>query len=94
MEYLVIKTDRDMQISTQKVKANELNEALNKAEEESNWKDTLYDDCILEGLDIYPNDIQAIACGRWIGGYFEPELPSQDWMCFYCDDNIANCCCD
>ena len=60
MEYLVIKTDRDMQISTQKVIANELNEALNKAEEESNWKDTLYDDCILEGLDIYPNDIQAI----------------------------------
>ncbi len=60
MEWLVIKTDRDMQISTQKVLANELNEALNKAEEESNWKDTLYDDCILEGLDIYPNDIQAI----------------------------------
>ena len=60
MEYLVIKTDRDMQISTQKVIANELNEALNKAEEESNWKDTLYDDCILEGLDIYSNDIQAI----------------------------------
>jgi hypothetical protein len=60
MEYLVIKTDRDMQISTQKVIANELNEALNKAEEESNWKDTLYDDCILEGLDIYPNDIQAV----------------------------------
>ena len=60
MEWLVIKTDRDMQISTQKVIANELNEALNKAEEESNWKDTLYDDCILEGLDIYPNDIQAI----------------------------------
>ena len=60
MEYLVIKTDRDMQISTQKVIANELNEALNKAEEESNWKDTLYDDFILDGLDIYPNDIQAI----------------------------------
>ena len=60
MEYLVIKTDRYMQISTQKVIANELNEALNKAEEESNWKDTLFDDCILEGLDIYPNDIQAI----------------------------------
>ena len=60
MEYLVIKTDKDMQISTQKVLANELNEALNKAEEESNWKDTLFDDCILEGLDIYPNDIQAI----------------------------------
>ena len=60
MEYLVIKTDRYMQISTQKVLANELNEALNKAEEESNWKDTLFDDCILEGLDIYPNDIQAI----------------------------------
>jgi len=60
MKWLVIKTDRDMQISTQKVIANELNEALNKAEEESNWKDTLYDDCILEGLDIYPNDIQAI----------------------------------
>ena len=64
MEWLVIKTDRDMQISTQKVIANELNEALNKAEEESNWKDTLYDDCILEGLDIYPNDIQAIACDQ------------------------------
>ena len=60
MQWLVIKTDRDMQISTQKVLANELNEALNKAEEESNWKDTLFDDCILEGLDIYPNDIQAI----------------------------------
>ena len=60
MEWLVIKTDRDMQISTQKVIANELNEALNKAEEESNWKDTLCDDSILEGLDIYPNDIQAI----------------------------------
>ena len=60
MQWLVIKTDRDMQISTQKVIANELNEALNKAEEESNWKDTLCDDSILEGLDIYPNDIQAI----------------------------------
>ena len=60
MQWLVIKTDRDMQISTQKVIANELNEALNKAEEESNWKDTLCDDCILEGLDIYHNDIQAI----------------------------------
>jgi len=60
MEWLVIKTNRDMKISTQKIMANELNEALNKAEEESNWKDTLYDDCILEGLDIYPNDIQAI----------------------------------
>jgi len=60
MEWLVIKTNRDMEISTQKIMANELNEALNKAEEESNWKDTLYDDCILEGLDIYPNDIQAI----------------------------------
>ena len=60
MKWLVIKTDRDMQISTQKVIANELNEALNKAEEESNWKDTLYDDCILEGLSIYPEDIQAI----------------------------------
>jgi len=60
MEWLVIKTNRDMEISTQKIIANELNEALNKAEEESNWKDTLYDDCILEGLDIYPNDIQAI----------------------------------
>jgi len=31
---------------------------------------------------------------RWIGQYFEPELPSQDWTCSYCDDNIANCCCD
>jgi len=60
MEYLVIKTDRDMQISTQKVIANELNEALNKAEEVADWKDALYDDCILEDLDIYPNDIQAI----------------------------------
>ena len=60
MEWLVIKTDRDMQISTQKVIANELNEALNKAEELADWKDTLYDDCILEGLDIYPDDIQAI----------------------------------
>ena len=60
MEYLVIKTDRDMQISTQKVIANELNEALNKAEELADWKDTLYDDCILEGLSIYPDDIQAI----------------------------------
>jgi len=60
MEWLVIKTNRDMEIYTQKIMANELNEALNKAEEESNWKDTLYDDCILEGLDIYPNDIQAI----------------------------------
>ena len=60
MQWLVIKTDRDMKISTQKVIANELNEALNKAEEESNWKDTLCDDSILEGLDIYPNDIQAI----------------------------------
>ena len=39
MEWLVIKTDRDMKISTQKVIANELNEALNKAEEESNWED-------------------------------------------------------
>ena len=32
MEWLVIKTDRDMQISIQKVIANELNEALNKAD--------------------------------------------------------------
>tara|TARA_R110001583_G_scaffold132872_1_gene284773 strand:+ start:753 stop:950 length:198 start_codon:yes stop_codon:yes gene_type:complete len=60
MEWLVIKTNRDMEISTQKVIANELNEALNKAEELADWKDTLYDDCILEGLSIYPDDIQAI----------------------------------
>ena len=60
MKWLVIKTDRVMQISTQKVIANELNEALNKAEELADWKDTLYDDCILEGLSIYPEDIQAI----------------------------------
>ena len=58
--WIVIKTDRDMQISTQKVIANELNEALNKAEELADWKDTLYDDCILEGLSIYPDDIQAV----------------------------------
>ena len=49
-----------MDIFTQKVVANELNEALNKAEEVSDWKETLYDDCILEGIGIYPNDIQAI----------------------------------
>ena len=60
MEWLVIKTNRDMEISTQKVIANELNEALNKAEEVADWKDTLYDDCILEGLSIYPDDIQAV----------------------------------
>jgi len=60
MEWLVIKTNRDMEISTQKVIANELNEALNKAEELADWKDTLYDDCILEGLSIYPDDIQAV----------------------------------
>ena len=60
MEWLVIKTNRDMEISTQKVIANELNEALNKAEELADWKDTLYDDCILEGLSISPDDIQAV----------------------------------
>ena len=60
MEWLVVKTNRNMDIFTQEVEANELNDALNKAEEVSDWKDTLYDDCILEGLDIYPNDIQAI----------------------------------
>ena len=31
---------------------------------------------------------------RWIGQYFEPELPSQDWTCSYCEENIACCCCD
>tara|TARA_R100001463_G_scaffold125690_1_gene183197 strand:- start:193 stop:390 length:198 start_codon:yes stop_codon:yes gene_type:complete len=60
MEWLIVKTNRYMEISTQKVIANELNEALNKAEEIADWEDALYDDCILEGLDIYPNDIQAI----------------------------------
>ena len=49
-----------MDIFTQKVVANELNEALNKAEEVSDWKETLYDDCILEGIGIFPNDIQAV----------------------------------
>tara|TARA_R100000781_G_scaffold2246_2_gene3663 strand:+ start:1086 stop:1286 length:201 start_codon:yes stop_codon:yes gene_type:complete len=60
MEWLVIKTNRNMDIFTQKVEANELNDALNKAEEVSDWKDTIYDDSILEGIDIFPNDIQAI----------------------------------
>jgi len=60
MNWLVVKTNRNMDIFTQKVVANELNEALNKAEEVSDWKETLYDDCILEGIGIYPNDIQAI----------------------------------
>jgi len=59
-EWLVIKTNKYMKIFTQRVKANELNDALNKAEEISNWKNTSYDDSILEGLAIYPNDIQAI----------------------------------
>jgi len=59
-EWLVIKTNKSMKILTQKVKANELNDALNKAEEISDWKNTSYDDSILEGLAIYPDDIQAI----------------------------------
>ncbi len=59
-EWLVIKTNKSMKILTQKVKANELNDALNKAEEISDWKNTSYDDSTLEGLAIYPNDIQAI----------------------------------
>ncbi len=49
-----------MKIFTQRVKANELNEAINKAEEISDWKNTFYDDSMLEGLAIYPDDIQAI----------------------------------
>ena len=59
-KWLVIKTNKYMKIFTQRVKANELNDALNKAEEISDWKNTSYDDFILEGLAIYPNDIQAI----------------------------------
>ena len=59
-EWLVIKTNKSMKILTQKVKANELNDALNKAEEISDWKNTSYDDSTLEGLAIYPDDIQAI----------------------------------
>ena len=59
-EWLVIKTNKHMKIFTQRVKANELNDALNRAEEISDWKNTFYDDSILEGLAIYPDDIQAI----------------------------------
>ena len=59
-EWLVIKTNKYMKIFTQRVKANELNDALNKAEEISDWKNTLHDDSVLEGLAIYPDDIQAI----------------------------------
>tara|TARA_B100000900_G_scaffold362881_1_gene336473 strand:+ start:44 stop:244 length:201 start_codon:yes stop_codon:yes gene_type:complete len=59
-KWLVIKTNKHMKIFTQRVKANELNEAINKAEEISDWKNTFYDDSMLEGLAIYPDDIQAI----------------------------------
>lgn len=59
-EWLVIKTNKYMKIFIQRVKANELNDALNKAEEISDWKNTSYDDSILKGLAIYPDDIQAI----------------------------------
>tara|TARA_R100000353_G_scaffold6008_6_gene8160 strand:- start:529 stop:729 length:201 start_codon:yes stop_codon:yes gene_type:complete len=59
-EWLVIKTNKHMKIFTQRIKANKLNDALNKAEEISDWKNTFYDDSILEGLAIYPDDIQAI----------------------------------
>ena len=59
-EWLVIKTNKHMKIFTQKVKANEINDAINKAEEISDWKNTSNDDSVLEGLVIYPNDIQAL----------------------------------
>ena len=59
-EWLVVKTNKNMKIFTQRVKANGLNDALNKAEEISDWKNTLHDDSVLEGLAIYPDDIQAL----------------------------------
>jgi hypothetical protein len=44
----------------QYVSAVNVRYALIRAEKISDWQDTLYDDSILEGLDIYPNDIQAV----------------------------------
>ncbi len=59
-EWLVIKTNKHMKISTQRVKANGIDDAINKAEEIYDWKNTFHDDSELEGLAIYPDDIQAI----------------------------------
>tara|TARA_R100001460_G_scaffold6992_2_gene18068 strand:+ start:489 stop:686 length:198 start_codon:yes stop_codon:yes gene_type:complete len=59
-DYLIIKTDQMFNIWIQYVSAVNVRYALIRAEKISDWQDTLYDDSILEGLDIYPNDIQAV----------------------------------
>lgn len=60
MEWLVVSTSRYMDIFTIKVIANDHDEAITKAGEVDAWEQIIYDDPVLEGLDIYPSDIQAI----------------------------------
>jgi|TARA_R100000231_G_C5198436_1_gene126636 hypothetical protein len=73
-EWLVIKTNKDKTIFTQVVEANELNEALNLAEESFDWvrQGDIFSSCLdsfaelcdefgLEDVDILPDDIQAFS---------------------------------
>lgn len=59
MEWLVVSTSRYMDIFIIKVIANDHDEAITKAGEVDAWEQIIYDDPVLEGLDIYPSDIQA-----------------------------------
>ena len=59
--YLVVLTNREMQIFIQYVSSVNERLATIKAEALGNWEEVLFDDEVLEFFeDIYPNDIQAV----------------------------------
>ena len=59
--YLVVLTNREIQIFIQYVSSVKERLAIKKAEALGNWEEVLIDDEVLEYFeDIYPNDIQAV----------------------------------
>tara|TARA_Y100000361_G_scaffold111606_1_gene101741 strand:- start:6 stop:206 length:201 start_codon:yes stop_codon:yes gene_type:complete len=59
--YLVVLTNREIQIFIQYVSSVNERLAIKKAEALGNWEEVLIDDEVLEYFeDIYPNDIQAV----------------------------------
>jgi|TARA_R100001530_G_scaffold67866_1_gene48298 hypothetical protein len=92
--FLLVKTDRKKNITTAKVKASSNTNALGFVSKVDFFEPNLVFQRIAKDLLLYPDDIQAVECPRWISSYNEPEVPSESWLCFDCEDYSANCCCD
>ena len=94
--YLLIKTDKDLNITTAKVVASDHINALGFVSEvdfdvqRHTGLEEVYED-----LALYPDDIQAVECSRWIGQYDkETEDDTSSWLCFDCEEYMACCCCE